>query len=170
MFGFSKKERYETNVTVVLHALLADIGTENNKGKYVPLVKEQYAYDWEDIIQDNLDLKNSPEFTAFIIAVLFYIDSINNIASAEHIDIMREIVLSGEDDYNDEKLDILFRIKMTCIVASRWDGKKMPADSFALGLRDIHRALFGDDERLDDSVNYFLGGGNRIANKIKAGK
>ena len=43
MFGLSKKERYERKVTVALHALLADIGSEAKKGEVVPFVKERYA-------------------------------------------------------------------------------------------------------------------------------
>ena len=164
VFGFSKKERYEREVEVSLHALFGDISGMPDKGFVAPKIKQLYEDHWDGVIKEGVELGNSPELTAFILAVIFYQDMINNQSTANDIKTIRKFIL--ENNYDDEARPvIMFKIEFTIMVAVGW----VDEDKFVLALRDIHRAIFdGDDEHLEETIAYFIDGGNRIRDRWKS--
>ncbi len=166
MLGFSKKERYEREVVVSLHALFADIGDLPKEGFVAPKIKQWWEDRWDGMIKEEFESGKSPELTAFILAVIFYQDMINNYLTADDIETIRKFIL--ENNYDDEARPvIMFKIEFTTTVAGGW----VDLDLLVLGLRDIHRAIFdGDDEHLEETITYFIDGGIRIRDQWKSRK
>lgn len=168
VFGFSNKERYEREVEVSLHAMFLDIDGVPDKDMVAPKIKQMYKDYWDGVIKEGVELGNSPELTAFTLAMIFYQDMINNHAIADDVEKIRNIIL--EKNYNDEARPvIMFKLEVTTAVASGWFDEELDGDKFVLGLRDIHRAIFdGDDEHLNETIAYFIDGGNRIRDRWKS--
>ena len=168
MVGFSKKERYEQEVEESLHALFGDISGMPDEGFVAPKIKQLYADHWDGVIKEMVELGNSPELTAFVLAVIFFQDMINNHLTADDIETIRKVILEKNHDPEARPL-IMFKIELTTIVAGSWVDKELDGDKFCLGLRDIHRAIFdGDDEHLEETIAYFIDGGNRIRDQLKS--
>jgi hypothetical protein len=72
MFGLSKRERYEDEVVVLLHAFFGDIDETKRAEAIVPRLKEVFRDHWKGVLDEGLAKGNSPRLTAFILAVLFY--------------------------------------------------------------------------------------------------
>lgn len=163
----TKKGRYEHNVNVSLIALLADFGREGSN-EIVPIIKEMYSENWDGVMQEGIELGNTPETTAFILAIMTTINAISGIPEETMDEIRKSII---EPNYDTEELDILFRLKFTFSLAGRYaNSGEITDDALALGIRDIHRAIFDDDDTLlDDTVHYLLEGGEYIVDQIKGG-
>ena len=162
MFGFFKKERYERKVEVLFHALFGDISGMPDEDFVAPKIRQLYEDHWDGVIKEGFELGNSAELTAFIVAVIFYQDIINNHLTADEIETIRKFIL--EKNYDDEARPVIMStIEWTTIVAGGWSDEELDEDKFSLGLRDIHRAIFdGDDEHLEETITYFIDAGNRI--------
>lgn len=167
MFGLSKRERYEKDVIVSLHALFGDITGVKREQMIAPKLKDLYRAHWDGVIEEAIALNNAPELTALVLAVIFYQDMIKNQASEDDLATMRRCIL--ENRYDDEKRPaIMFKIEFTTMVANGWTSREIDGDKFALALRDVHRAIFdGDDEHLNDTITYFIEGANRIKARVK---
>lgn len=166
MFGLSKKERYERKVEVSLIAMFCDFG--EGSGKIVPDIKKRFLDHWDQIMKEGVELSNSPETTALCIAVQFYRDAIRNHISPNEIDFMKKHII--ERNYEpDIEMGILFRLRVTFYLASRMSTAGIiPRDIVLASLRDIHRAIYDNgDDKLDDTVIYFIEGGNCIAKQIR---
>ncbi len=168
MVGFSKKERYEQEVEESLHALFGDISGMPDEGFVAPKIKQLYEDHWDGVIKEGVELGNSPELTAFVLAVIFYEDMINNHSTADDIETIRKFIL--EKNYDDEARPlIMFKIEFTSMVAGNWFDEELLGDTFFLGLREIHRAIFdGDDEHVEETIAYFIDRGNRIRDQLKS--
>ncbi len=105
MFGFSKKERYEREVVVLLHALFADIGSVPKEDLIAPKLKQLWGDNWDGMIKEEFESGKSPELTAFILAVIFYQDMINNHSTADDIETIRKFIL--ENNYDDEARPVI---------------------------------------------------------------
>lgn len=127
-----------------------------------------YAEHWSNIVEEGAQLGTPAELTALIIAVLFYQDMIINKASDEDLETKRKCIL--EKIYDDEiRPVIMFKIELTTLIAGSWADYEIDGDKFTRAIRDIHRAIFdGDDEHLDDTVQYFINGANRIRAQVKS--
>jgi hypothetical protein len=54
--------------------------------------------------------------------------------------------------------DLLFRMKVTFALASQWASKEISKDKLIKSIRDIHRSIFNDDDKLfKNTLGYFLG-------------
>ena len=168
MFGSSKKERYEWEVEESLHALFGDISGMPDEGFVAPKIKQLYEDHWDGVIKEGVELGNSPELTAFVLAVIFYEDMINNHSTADDIETIRKFI--HEKNYDDEARPlIMFKIEFTSRVAGNWFDEELLGDTFFLGLREIHRAIFdGDDEHVEETIAYFIDRGNRIRDQLKS--
>ncbi len=168
MVGFSKKERYEQEVEESLHALFGDISGMPDEGFVAPKIKQLYEDHWDGVIKEGVELGNSPKLTAFVLAVIFYEDMINNHSTADDIETIRKFIL--EKNYDDEARPlIMFKIEFTTMVAGSWFDEKSEGEKFFLGLREIHRAIFdGDDEHVEETIAYFIDRGNRIRDQLKS--
>ncbi len=168
MVGFSKKERYEREVEESLHALFGDISGMPDEGFVAPKIKQLYEDHWDGVIKEGVELGNSPELTAFVLAVTFYEDMINNHSTADDIETIRKFI--HEKNYDDEARPlIMFKIEFTSRVAGNWFDEELLGDTFFLGLREIHRAIFdGDDEHVEETIAYFIDRGNRIRDQLKS--
>ena len=168
MFGFSKKERYEREVVASLHALFGDISGMPDEGFIAPKIKQLYEDNWDGVIKEGVELGNSPELTAFALAVILYQDMINNHLTPYDIETIRKVILEKNYDA-EERPFIMFKIEFTIMVAGSWVDKELDGDKFCLGLRDIHKAIFdGDDEYVEETFAYFIDGGNRIRDQLKS--
>lgn len=168
MFGFSKKERYEQNVEVSLHSLFGDIGDTPKEDMIAPKIKQMYQEHWDGVIEEGIELSNPPELTASVLAVIFYQDMLNNHSTPEDVNLIRQCIL--ENNYDDEvRPAIMFKIELFNVMAGGWAGKEIDEDWYVLGLRDIHRAIFdGDDEHLNETMNYFINGATRLKEQYKS--
>ncbi len=168
MFEFSKKERYEREVEESLHALFGDISGMPDEGFVAPKIKRLYEDHWDGVIKEGVELGNSPELTAFILAVIFYQDMINNHSTADDIETIRKFIL--EKNYDDEaRPPIMFKIEFTTMVAGNWFDEELLGDNFFFGLRDIHRAIFdGDDEHVEETIAYFIDRGIALGDQLKS--
>lgn len=170
MFGLSKRERYEREVVVSLHALFGDIGDKPKEDMIAPHIKEKFQDNWDGVIEEGIELSNSPELTATALAVIFYQDMFNNHLAPEDVELIRQYIL--ENNYDDEvRPIIMFKIELFTVMAGGWADDEFDGDWFVIGLRDIHRAIFGgDDEHLDQTIAYFINGSNRIKGQFKSGR
>jgi len=169
LFGLSRKERYERKVEVALIALLADFVKDTDNISLLKGIKEIYSEHWDGVIEEGIELKNSPELTALMICVIFYQDMLRNHCSKNDIEYIRKCIIEDINDSDDEP-SIVFKMKMTVLLANGWAGKEITQDQCALAIRDIHRAIFdGDDEYLDDTVTYLIEGVNRIKAQVRQG-
>jgi hypothetical protein len=154
MFGLSQKERYESKVEVCLIALLAD-AWRTEADQVIPLLKKKYSEHWDGVLQEGIELRNSPETSALTITVNFYTDCITNLTTPKVILKIRQAII------NDEMIvpnDLLFRMKVTFALASQWASKEISKDKLINSIRDIHRSIFNDDDKLfKNTLGYFLG-------------
>ena len=158
MFGSSKKERYEWEVGESLHALFGDISGMPDEGFVAPKIKQLYEDHWDGVIKEGVELGNSPKLTAFVLAVIFYQDMINNHSTADDIETIRKFIL--ENNYDDEARPVIMvKIEFTTMVAGSWFVEKLEGEIFFHGLREIHGAIFdGDDEHAEETIAYFMTG------------
>ena len=169
MFGLSKKERYEGKVEGALIALLADFGNDADNTNLLKKIKKIYSEHWDGIICEGIELKQSPELTALMICVIFYQDMLRNHISEKDICNIRKYIIENINVSEDEPT-IIFKMKMTALLANSWAGNEITEDNFVLAIRDIHRAIFdGDDEYLEDTMTYLIEGANQIKAQMRQG-
>ncbi len=168
MFEFSKKKKYEREVEESLHALFGDISGMPDEGFVAPKIKQLYEDHWDGAIKEGVELGNSAELTAFVLAVIFYEDMINNHSTADDIETIRKFIL--EKNYDDEARPlIMVKTEFTSMVAGNWFDEELLGDNFFLGLKDIHMAIFdGDDEHVEETIAYFIDRGNCIRDQLKS--
>lgn len=163
MSDVARKDRYENEILIGLHALLADAEDLRRKNLITPTLKRLYRDLWEYLIEHGLKLRYSPELSALIFAVLFYQDVIAHKLNDDVLAEIRRCI--RENEHDPARLPrILLRLEMTTIVADAWArGNRISADDFALAVRDIHRVVFDDnDATLEATLAYFIEGVERI--------
>lgn len=170
MFGLSKRERYEREVFAMVHALFGEYDGGEQEPFFAPLLRKAYATQWDRIIKEHADASVSAQLTALALAVIFHQDLITNHTSAEDLAAMRRCIVEG---LYDEKTrpEIIARIEFTTMVANGWTQGIIEGKDFALALRDIHRAIFhNNDDHVDQTFDYFIEGANRLKENLKHAK
>jgi hypothetical protein len=133
---------YEKGVIVTMMSLLGDFQKENLvKGT----IKPRLHGHWNVVIEENMERGKSEEFTAFILSVYFYYDMFRNEILVEDKIRIREKILKNEHKDDDER--VLSMLIYTYLMANtmRLNGK-ISEDDFFLGLNEIHRSIFKDDD------------------------
>ncbi len=133
---------YEEKVIVEMMALLGDIQQENLVKE---TIKSRFHDHWNGVIEENMERGKSEEFTAFILSIHFYYDMFRNEISVEEKIKIREKILQNEHKDDDER--VLSMLIYTYLMANTMQVKgKISGDEFLLGLNEIHRSIFKDDD------------------------
>ena len=161
MFGLSKAERYESAVRSSLSAMF---GAGDTGEELVAGIKLRYAQHWQGIIREGLELGNSADFTAAAVTSIFYRDMIATEIAQDLLVEAREAILNH--NYDSES-GLITRLTFSTVFISSL-AAKLSQDQKALWLRDIHRAIFADDDlHVDDTIKYLLGRADRLRKEFK---
>lgn len=160
MFGLSKRERYEHDVVVGLHAFFGDIDSTKRAEAIAPKLKEIFRDQWQVGLDQALAKGNSPRLAAFVLAVAYYQMTIKDLPNDERA-AMQQCILENRGA-NDERPTMVFKIEFTTAYARGIATNELGAEMLLRGLIDIHRAIFGGDDNFEETVRYFFDGSDRI--------
>jgi hypothetical protein len=164
--SISKREQYEDDVVVDLHAFFGDINETKRAEAIAPKLKGIFRDHWKGVLDEGLAKGNSPCLTAFILAIVYYQMILKDLPNDERA-AMRQCILEHRGA-NDERPAILFKIELTTAVARGVATNELGAEMLVRGLGDIHRAIFGGDEHFMETVRYFFDGSDRIKAAVKS--
>jgi hypothetical protein len=157
MFGLIKRKQYAADVEVFLMAMF---GAGDEGATLAKVLKDRYSDYWDDVIKDGLELGNSPELTGAALSSIFYQDMFLNEISPDDVLIMRKAIVA--QDHSDDP-GFPSSLIFSALAMSVADDKTMPADFRTAWFRDIHRAIFGeDDTHLEDTVTYLIDRANKL--------
>lgn len=156
MFGLSKRERYEREVRANLSAMF---GAGSDGDDLAAGITQRYAEHWPGVIREGLELGNSADLTAAVISAIFYRDIIKAEASPDVVAEAKHAIL---DQVYESENGLLTRLTFTTLFVSS-KAAKLTADQKALWVRDIHRAIFDDDDlHVDTTITYLFGRADRL--------
>ena len=97
------------------------------------------------MIEENMKGRKSEEFTAFMISIIFYQDMFRNEIPVEDKLKIREKILKNEHKDDDERVLLMLILTYSSANSMRLYGK-ISEEEFFLGLNEIHRAIFKNDD------------------------
>lgn len=162
MFGLSKWERYESKVDTFLAAMF---GAGDEGATLAKALKSCYSDSWEGVIREGLELGNTPEHTGAILSAIFYKDMILHEFTLDAVQRMREAIIA-QDHSDDARFP--FKLFYSALMMSVADDENISSDVQALWFRDIHRAIFDDDDtHLEDTNRYLFDGASDLRAQYK---
>ena len=139
-----KKKFYEKKVIGEMMALLGDFQQES---LVTETIKPRYLDHWNGVIEENMKKRKSEEFTAFILSINFYYDMFRNEISVEDKLEVRERILKNEHSGDNQRILSMLIYTYLMVNKMKMDGK-ISEEEFFLGLNEIHRSIFKDEDFL----------------------
>lgn len=162
MFGYLKRRRYEKQLNTQLRTLMGESG-KNEPHHFAHKLRGFYPEMWEVTLNSAFTLGYPIEITALNMACQFYEDMLGDI-SDEEMGSIRMCILENDQDPEKTLNLLLIKIKFTTYWASQWVNKEIKPEEFQSFITEIHTAIFGNEnEHRNDTLKYFLEGGNQIA-------
>ena len=151
MFRFFKRKRYENQVKIWIITMFG--GTGHAEKIFKTLRHKRWFSDhWKQVIEEGVELGNPPELIAATLNTIYWRDMITNIFTPEDVAAFRETIINH--DHSDGAL-FPFGIKTGSLIVLSKNTFNISDDARALWFRDIHRAIFNDDDtHLDDTIEY----------------
>ncbi len=166
MLKFFKRRRYEYNLEIFLMTMFHG----PDASEFVDNIKAKYSSDWKAIINEALEKGTTPEMTGAVLSSILYKDMLTNEVGPKVIKEMQAAIINHDHSVGPSGEGAFpYRLIMASLIMSRIGTERFDEESKALWFRDIHRAIFGeDDAHLDDTLFYlFKAADNLRASTLK---